>query len=169
MAQYCALEKLQKIANKYKVTLNFFHGRGGSVGRGGGPVYAALLSQPPGTVNGRTRVTEQGEIVQQKFHSETLAEYSLGTYVGAVIEATLNPPPKPKNEWYKLMDNMSDISSKTYNYYLNNSHFLEYYKYITPQKLLEKLLIGSRPSKRKKTENIKSHIFRDFTNYYNLY
>jgi len=154
-AQYCALEKLQKIANKYRVTLNFFHGRGGSVGRGGGPVYAALLSQPPGTVNGRTRVTEQGEIVQQKFHSETLAEYSLGTYVGAVIEATLNPPPKPKNEWYKLMDNMSDISSKTYNYYLNNSHFLEYYKYITPQKLLEKLLIGSRPSKRKKTENIK--------------
>ena len=155
-AQYCALEKLQKIANKYKVTLNFFHGRGGSVGRGGGPVYAALLSQPPGTVNGSTRVTEQGEIIQQKFHSEALAEYSLGTYVGAVIEATLNPPPKPKKEWYKLMDNMSEVSSKTYNYYLNNNpHFLEYYKYITPQKLLEKLLIGSRPSKRKKTDNIK--------------
>jgi len=155
-AQYCALEKLQKIANKYKVTINFFHGRGGSVGRGGGPVYAALLSQPPETVNGRTRVTEQGEIIQQKFHSEALAEYSLGTYVGAVIEATLNPPPKPKKEWYKLMDKMSEVSSKTYNYYLNdNPHFLEYYKNITPQKLLEKLLIGSRPSKRKKTENIK--------------
>ena len=97
-AQYCAQEKLQLISNKYNVKLTLFHGRGGSVGRGGGPVYAALLSQPPGTVNGRTRVTEQGEIIQQKFSSESLAEYSLGTYVGSVIEATLVPPPKPKKK-----------------------------------------------------------------------
>ena len=76
-AQYCAQEKLDKISKKYNVDLTFFHGRGGSVGRGGGPVYAALLSQPPGTVNGRTRVTEQGEVIQQKYSSEFLAEYSL--------------------------------------------------------------------------------------------
>ena len=62
-SQYTAQEKLQRISNKHRVKLTLFHGRGGSVGRGGGPVYAALLSQPPGTVNGRTRVTEQGEII----------------------------------------------------------------------------------------------------------
>ena len=95
-AQYCAQDKLRYISNKYKVKLTLFHGRGGSVGRGGGPVYAALLSQPPGTVNGRTRVTEQGEVIQQKFGSESLAEYSLGTYIGSVLEATLSPPIKPK-------------------------------------------------------------------------
>ena len=73
-AQYCTQERLQKISNKYKVKLTLFHGRGGSVGRGGGPIYEALLSQPPGTVNCRTRVTEQGEIIQQKFGTESLAE-----------------------------------------------------------------------------------------------
>ena len=83
-AQYCTQEKLQELSNKYKVDLTLFHGRGGSVGRGGGPIYEALLSQPPGTVNGRTRVTEQGEIIQQKYATESLAEYSLGTYIGSV-------------------------------------------------------------------------------------
>ena len=86
--------------NKHKVKLTLFHGRGGSVGRGGGPVYAALLSQPPGTVNYSTRVTEQGEVIQQKFSTESIAEYSLGTYIGSVLEATLLPPIEPKkNSW----------------------------------------------------------------------
>ena len=66
-AQYEAQENLQSVSDKHKVKLTLFHGRGGSVGRGGGPIYSALLSQPPGTVNGRTRVTEQGEIIQQKY------------------------------------------------------------------------------------------------------
>ena len=155
-AQYCAQEKLQLVSNQYKVKLTFFHGRGGSVGRGGGPVYAALLSQPPGTVNGRTRVTEQGEIIQQKFSSESLAEYSLGTYVGSVIEATLAPPPKPKKNWSQLMDEMSKIATKSYHYNLKEDpYFLEYYKTVTPQKILGQLFIGSRPTKRKKTQDIK--------------
>ena len=85
-AQYCTQEKLQEISNKHKVKLTLFHGRGGSVGRGGGPIYEALLSQPPGTVNCRTRVTEQGEIIQQKFGTESLAEYTLGTYIGSVLK-----------------------------------------------------------------------------------
>ena len=155
-AQYCAQEKLQLISNQYNVKLTLFHGRGGSVGRGGGPVYAALLSQPPGTVNGRTRVTEQGEVIQQKFSSESLAEYSLGTYVGSVIEATLAPPPKPKKNWSLLMDDMSKIAAKSYHYNLKEDpYFLEYYKTVTPQKLLGQLFIGSRPTKRKKTQDIK--------------
>ena len=133
-----------------------FHGRGGSVGRGGGPIYEALLSQPPGTVNGRTRVTEQGEIIQQKYATESLAEYSLGTYIGSVLEATLAPPIKPKKNWRELMNAMSKVSTKAYRNNFFNKDFLRYYFNITPQRLLEQLSIGSRPAKRNKSKDVKS-------------
>ena len=156
-AQYCAQEKLCSVANKHKIKLNFFHGRGGSVGRGGGPVYAALLSQPPGTVMGMTRVTEQGEVIQQKYGSESMAEYSLGTYIGAVLEATLSPPSKPSKEWRELIDSMSVISSKAYRHYLlEDEDFLKYFDKVTPKNIIGKLYIGSRPSKRNASKDIKS-------------
>jgi len=155
-AQYCTQEKLQELSNKYKVDLTLFHGRGGSVGRGGGPIYEALLSQPPGTVNGRTRVTEQGEIIQQKYATESLAEYSLGTYIGSVLEATLAPPIKPKKNWRELMSVMSKVSTKGYRNNFFNKDFLRYYFNITPQRLLEQLAIGSRPAKRNKSKDVKS-------------
>ena len=155
-AQYCTQEKLQELSNKYKVNLTLFHGRGGSVGRGGGPIYEALLSQPPGTVNGRTRVTEQGEIIQQKYATESIAEYSLGTYIGSVLEATLAPPMKPKKHWRKLMNAMSKVSTSAYRSNFISKDFLRYYFEITPQKVLEQLSIGSRPAKRNKSKDIKS-------------
>ena len=155
-AQYCTQEKLQELSNKYKVDLTLFHGRGGSVGRGGGPIYEALLSQPPGTVNGRTRVTEQGEIIQQKYATESLAEYSLGTYIGSVLEATLAPPIKPEKNWRELMNAMSKVSTKAYRSNFFNKDFLRYYFNITPQRLLEHLSIGSRPAKRNKSKDVKS-------------
>jgi len=155
-AQYCTQEKLQELSNKYKVDLTLFHGRGGSVGRGGGPIYEALLSQPPGTVNGRTRVTEQGEIIQQKYATESLAEYTLGTYIGSVIEATLAPPIKPKKNWRELMNAMSIVSTNAYRKNFFNKDFLRYYFNITPQRLLEQLSIGSRPAKRNKSKDVKS-------------
>ena len=155
-AQYCTQEKLQELSNKHKVDLTLFHGRGGSVGRGGGPIYEALLSQPPGTVNGRTRVTEQGEIIQQKYATESLAEYTLGTYIGSVLEATLAPPIKPKKNWRKLMNAMSTVSARAYRNNFFNKEFLRYYFNITPQRLLEQLSIGSRPSKRNKSKDVKS-------------
>ena len=156
-AQYCAQEKLIKIAKMHKVKLSLFHGRGGSVGRGGGPVYAALLSQPPGTVNARTRVTEQGEVIQQKYGSESLAEYSLGTYIGALLEATLSPPSKPKKEWRDLMTDMSKTSSNSYRSYLDkDKNFLRYFDEVTPKNILGKLYIGSRPAKRNTSQDIRS-------------
>ena len=155
-AQYCTQEKLQELSNKYKVDLTLFHGRGGSVGRGGGPIYEALLSQPPGTVNGKTRVTEQGEIIQQKYATESLAEYTLGTYIGSVLEATLAPPIKPKKNWRKLMNEMSAVSANAYRNNFFNKEFLRYYFNITPQRLLEQLSIGSRPAKRNKSNDVKS-------------
>ena len=156
-AQYCAQEKLQSLSDKFKVKLTLFHGRGGSVGRGGGPVYTALLSQPPGTVNGSTRITEQGEIIQQKYATESLAENSLGTYIGSVLEATLKPPIRAKQNWRELMDKMSIISSEAYNSHITeDKSFLRYFDEVTPQKNLEKLFIGSRPTRRNKSKNIKS-------------
>ena len=156
-AQYCAQEQLIKIAKMHKVKLSLFHGRGGSVGRGGGPVYAALLSQPPGTVNARTRVTEQGEVIQQKYGSESLAEYSLGTYIGALLEATLSPPAKPKKEWRDLMIDMSKTSSNSYRSHLDkDKNFLRYFDVVTPKNILGKLYIGSRPAKRNTSQDIRS-------------
>ena len=156
-AQYCAQQKLQNLSNKFRVKLTLFHGRGGSVGRGGGPVYTALLSQPPGTVNGSTRITEQGEIIQQKYATESLAENSLGTYIGSVLEATLKPPIKAKPNWQELMEEMSLISSKAYNSHITeDKSFLRYFDEITPQKNLETLFIGSRPTRRNKSKDIKS-------------
>jgi len=155
-AQYEAQENLQSVSDKHKVKLTLFHGRGGSVGRGGGPIYSALLSQPPGTVNGRTRVTEQGEIIQQKYSTESLAEHSLGTYIASVLEATLIPPARPKKSWRGLMNDMSEASSTAYRSHIHDSNFLRYYRTITPQKILDQLSIGSRPTKRKKSDEIEN-------------
>ena len=115
------------------------------------------MSQPPGTVNARTRVTEQGEVIQQKYGSESLAEYSLGTYIGALLEATLSPPSKPKKEWRDLMINMSKTSSNSYRSYLDkDKNFLRYFDEVTPKNILGKLYIGSRPAKRNTSQDIRS-------------
>ena len=155
--QYKAQEDIVKLANKYKIDVTFFHGRGGSAGRGGGPIQATLRSQPPFSVNGKIRITDQGEVIQQKYGYEPLAKYNLCSYIGAVTEATLNPPPNPKKNWRELIEKMSDISKSSYRKNINqNSDFIRYFKTVTPHVSLGKLLIGSRPSKRKNVDNIKS-------------
>ena len=155
--QYKAQEEIVKLAKKFKIDVTFFHGRGGSAGRGGGPIQATLRSQPPFSVNGKIRITDQGEVIQQKYGYEPLAKYNLCSYIGAVTEATLNPPPAPKKNWRDLIEKMSDISKSSYRKNINqNSDFIRYFKTVTPHVSLGKLLIGSRPSKRKNVDNIKS-------------
>ncbi len=155
--QYKAQEEIVKLAKKFDVNVTFFHGRGGSPGRGGGPIQATLRSQPPGSVNGEIRITDQGEVIQQKYGYEPIAEYNLCSYIGAVTEATLNPPPTPKQNWRSLIEKMSDISKSSYRKNINqSSEFIKYFKTVTPSAALGKLSIGSRPSKRKNVENIKS-------------
>ena len=154
--QYKLQEEIINLAKKYKIDNTFFHGRGGSAGRGGGPIQATLRSQPPNSVNGKIRITDQGEVIQQKYGYEPLAKYNLCSYIGAVVEATLNPPPKPKDKWRKLIEIMSNISTDSYRKNINeNSDFIRYFKTVTPHKALGKLSIGSRPSKRKNVDNIK--------------
>ena len=155
--QYKLQEQLRDLAKKYKIDLTFFHGRGGSPGRGGGPIQATLKSQPSGTVNGKIRITDQGEVIQQKYGYEPLAEYNLCSYIGAVMDASLNPPPRSKKSWRELINKMSEISTSAYRKYLNQSEeFIRYFRTVTPHKSLGKLAIGSRPSKRKNVDNIQS-------------
>ena len=155
--QYKAQEEIVKLAKKYNIDVTFFHGRGGSAGRGGGPIQATLRSQPPNSVNGKIRITDQGEVIQQKYGYEPLAKYNLCSYIGAVTEATLNPPPVPKNNWRSLIEKMSEISKNSYRKNISQStEFIKYFKTVTPHVALGKLSIGSRPSKRKNVDNIKS-------------
>ena len=155
--QYKLQEELRNLAKKYKIDLVFFHGRGGSAGRGGGPIQATLKSQPANTVNGKIRITDQGEVIQQKYGYKPLAEYNLCSYIGAVMDASLNPPPKSKKNWRELIEKMSEIATSAYRKNLNQSEdFIRYFKTVTPHKSLGKLAIGSRPAKRKNVDNIQS-------------
>ena len=155
--QYKLQEEIIKLAKKYKIDVTFFHGRGGSAGRGGGPIQATLRSQPPYSVNGKIRITDQGEVIQQKYGYEPLAKYNLCSYIGAVMQATLSPPPYPKKKWRNLIEQMSEISTRSYRKNINeSSDFIRYFKTVTPHVSLGKLSIGSRPSKRKNVDNIQS-------------
>ncbi len=155
--QYKAQEEIIKLSKKYDINVTFFHGRGGSPGRGGGPIQSTLRSQPPNSVRGKIRITDQGEVIQQKYGYEPLAKYNLCSYIGAVTEATLKPSPVPKASWRSLIEKMSEISKNSYRKNINqSSDFIKYFETVTPHKALGKLSIGSRPSKRKNIDTIKS-------------
>lgn len=156
-AQYQAQEKLTEVANQYGVHLTLFHGRGGTVGRGGGPANRAILSQPPGSVNGSFRITEQGEMIRFKFGLPRLAEQSLTLYTTAVIEATLAPPPAPAPEWRETMDWLTERSLKAYRDVVREDpDFVPYFRQVTPEQALGKLALGSRPARRKPSGGVES-------------
>ena len=156
-AQYKAQEALSELAEKFGVTLTFFHGRGGSIGRGGAPVRDAVLSQPPGSVNGRMRVTEQGEVIDQKFGMPATARHNLMLYTTSVLEASLLPPPKPSAPWRSLMEKMSETSCQAYrNIVKDQEDFVRYFRAVTPEPELGRLMIGSRPAKRKISGGVES-------------
>lgn len=134
--------------NGVKVTL--FHGRGGTVDRGGGPAHAAILSQPPGSVEGSLRVTEQGEAIQARFGLPVIALRTLERYTTAVLEATLAPPAPPKAEWRDAMQRVSEQAAKMYRSVVwDDPRFEAYFRAATPEAELGRLNIGSRPSRRR--------------------
>ena len=156
-AQYQAQEALVSIAAKHEVKLTLFHGRGGTVGRGGGPANRAILSQPPGSVAGSFRITEQGEMIRFKFGQPKVAEQNLDLYLGAVLEATLNPPPEPLPEWRAMMDQLSATAVKSYRDVVRETPgFVEYFRSVTPEQELGKLALGSRPARRKTSGGVES-------------
>lgn len=156
-AQYQAQEALTDVAAEYGVHLTLFHGRGGTVGRGGGPANRAILSQPPGSVNGSFRITEQGDMIRFKFGLPKLAEQSLTLYGTAVIEATLAPPPAPEKPWRDMMDWLTERSLQAYREVVReNPDFVPYFRQATPEQALGKLALGSRPARRKATGGVES-------------
>ncbi|WPN99514.1 phosphoenolpyruvate carboxylase [Pseudomonas sp. MUP55] len=149
-AQYRAQERLVEICREQQVELLLFHGRGGTVGRGGGPAHAAILSQPPGSVAGRFRTTEQGEMIRFKFGLPDIAEQNLNLYLAAVLEATLLPPPPPEPAWRHLMDELAADGVSAYRAVVReNPQFVEYFRQSTPEQELGRLPLGSRPAKRR--------------------
>ena len=156
-AQYQAQEQLTEVANRFDMHLTLFHGRGGTVGRGGGPANRAILSQPPGSVNGSFRITEQGEMIRFKFGLPRLAEQSLTLYTTAVVEATLAPPIAPEPEWREAMDWLTERSLESYRAVVReNPDFVSYFRQATPEQALGKLALGSRPAKRKPSGGVES-------------
>lgn len=156
-AQYRAMDALVKVCEEANVELTLFHGRGGSVGRGGAPAHAALLSQPPRSLKGGLRVTEQGEMIRFKLGLPDVAINSLMLYSSAILEANLLPPPEPKAEWRQLMDTLSELSCQAYrNVVRGNENFVPYFRAATPEQELSKLPLGSRPAKRNPTGGVES-------------
>lgn len=156
-AQYKAQEALVELAKRNEIDLMLFHGRGGTIGRGGGPVEKAMASQPPGSVHARIRVTEQGEMIRYKFGLPRVAIRSLAIYVAATLRATLEPNPAPKPEWRELIEQMSQQSLHRYrNIVREDERFVPYFRSLTPEQELGKLALGSRPAKRKATGGVES-------------
>lgn len=156
-AQYRAQEALVEVCQRHGVSLTLFHGRGGTVGRGGGPAHAAILSQPPGSVNGSLRVTEQGEMIRFKFGQPDIALRSMEIYACAVLEATLLPPPLPEPEWREEMDRLADIAHRAYvGVVRENPDFVPYFRAVTPEGSLGRLPLGSRPARRRQEGGVES-------------
>ncbi|CAN1759187.1 Phosphoenolpyruvate carboxylase 2 [Linum perenne] len=154
---YKAQEELVKVSKQFGVKLTMFHGRGGTVGRGGGPTHLAILSQPPDTINGSLRVTVQGEVIEQSFGEEHLCFRTLQRFTAATLEHGMHPPVSPKPEWRALMDQMAGLSTEEYrSIVFQEPRFVEYFRLATPEMEYGRMNIGSRPSKRKPSGGIES-------------
>jgi len=156
-AQYRAQEALVQRCSRSDIKLTLFHGRGGTIGRGGAPAHAALLSQPPGSLRNGLRVTEQGEMIRTKLGLKAMAIKTLALYTSAILQANLQEPPVPKQEWRDVMDSLSAHSCHYYRAYVrDNPDFVSYFRQATPEQELAKLPLGSRPSRRKSGGGIAS-------------
>ena len=143
---------LQNLASRNNILLRLFHGRGGSVGRGGGPAYQAILAQPSGTLKGRIKITEQGEVLASKYSLPELALYNLETVTTAVIQNSLvNNRLDATPEWNQLMSRLAETSRAHYRKLVHeNPDLLNFFQEVTPIEEISKLQISSRPARRKK-------------------
>jgi phosphoenolpyruvate carboxylase len=154
---YNAEVKLQRLFSNYGIGLRLFHGRGGTVGRGGGPSYEAILAQPPGSVNGQIRITEQGEVIASKYANPEIGRRNLETIVAATLEATLlETESEGETEAFRaIMDTLSGSAYAAYRGLVYETPgFVSYFRQATPIGEISELKIGSRPAARKKTDRI---------------
>jgi phosphoenolpyruvate carboxylase len=146
---YLAQQDITATCDRHNVQLTLFHGRGGSIGRGGGPTYLAIQSQPPGSVRGEVRVTEQGEMIHAKFGLVDVAVRTLEVYTTATLDAMLLPQPPPKAEWTAAMEELAARARVAYRQVVyDDPQFLPYFRSATPEPELAMIHIGSRPQRR---------------------
>ena len=155
---YRTTQRLTRLADEQRVRLRLFHGRGGTVGRGGGPSYEAILAQPPGSVRGQLRLTEQGEIIQAKYADPRIGRSHLETLVAALFEASLAPPELPTAHEAGFEAAMEEIARHSHRAYRSlvyeTEGFAEYFFSATPIAEIMELNIGSRPAARRFTGRI---------------
>ena len=151
---YQAEQRLVRVFDAAGVKMRLFHGRGGSVGRGGGPSYEAIMAQPAGTVVGRIRITEQGEIITAKFADPDNATRNLEALVAATLEATLSQGSQQDTDESVLAE-LSGHAYRTYRALVESDGFMQYFMEATPISAIAKLNIGSRPASRKALASIK--------------
>ena len=155
-AEIALVELFDQLANSHNIQLRMFHGRGGTVGRGGGPSYQAILAQPPGTVRGQIRLTEQGEVIGSKYANPEIGRRNLETLVAATLEATLLQPTKPATkDFLHAAAELSQTSMAAYRALVYGTPgFTEYFFSTTPIREIAELNIGSRPASRKASQKI---------------
>jgi len=155
---YKAEIDLVKVFDKHGIELRLFHGRGGSVGRGGGPSYEAIRAQPPGSVNGQIRITEQGEVISSKYSNPEIGRRNLETLIAATMEATLlhhHGDDSTMPEYHRVMEELSlDAIAAYRKLVFETPGFADYFFAATPIREIADLNIGSRPSARKATNRI---------------
>ncbi len=155
-AEIALVELFERLANSHNIQLRLFHGRGGTVGRGGGPSYEAILAQPPGTVRGQIRLTEQGEVIGSKYANPAIGKHNLEALIAATLEATLLQPTKPATSLFlKTAAQISESSMRAYRRLIYETEgFAQYFFQATPIREIAELNIGSRPASRKATQRI---------------
>ncbi|MBC6413938.1 MAG: phosphoenolpyruvate carboxylase [Chromatiales bacterium] len=166
---YQAQKSIIGLMIKYRVTCRLFHGRGGTIGRGGGPTYEAITSQPPGTVNGQIKITEQGEVLSYKYSKREAAVYHLSTAIAGLIKASqhlaishsfdLSFKPRDEQTYLEIMAKLSDSGERYYRQLIDHTDgILDYFYEATPVVEIGQMNIGSRPSHRRSTDRSRQSI-----------